>query len=1062
MAHDYIYAVNKRTMRIPMAGFPPTRQPYGEIQTEFNMGNTIDGGKDSFKIEVHSFEENAIEPNTIIYHSATNSWWITKKDDVKRYMNDSGFYYIHTIQLNGAIDLLANRDMTDLGFYQNKYTIDTFIKRLFKHSNFEFKDNRLEINYHNSIDQNKVVNYIKSFENYTLLSALREFLDGYNLCAKLSFHFNALGIITKAIISIIPKTGRLDLPLFDADSLKDTRESRAFDKGSFGTNVISNANNVVSTEAKTFPSVGNAKLSAEDSYTIEASNAVLRLPSHIFKINWLKVINPTKLNIQFKRIWGGATSDHIETTFQYIMPENTTMSLFYDQFVEQAKQLCIDKGEPQQIVDEVERYFVSYKGTCIDTIKKACCQTLYTGWKVNAIDQGIVAPEDNPDFYFPRVTKVRNDGVTDPNAFSLASLLIGSEDDKASVKTPDRCMTYKRGENIIKNMRWICNQPTGIQALKTYLPSYIYTDLRTNRYDYSSNSGIRYVFNKIIYADNGVTWVIQVWLDNQEDVVFTPWTTRFVVNYIPMADLKIKESNRTYGQDTNVYNQNGKLNDSVALGQLIDSHLKEIKNQEITRFMHYTSLSDIPPVGSRTKINDEIYVVTNISYDFYPNESSNDNEVSYYIECQFTLSKYVATKSLMVNPNSNIRDYGIPQQYNVKRKQVYRDHYEFSFTPIDNNETPYATIDNYIVANYTTDLQQKQDHTAFIKITYASEVDGHTEWYYQLNSTVYVVKKSIYEVIDFNDNNIIGYDIQNSTSGFVLSRLWNNQYRILNVPISYVDSNGELEGIELAMLDRDNANQLYSDIQQATNQDFLLSGHVFIGEEIYNGTQDYVGAKDRADFILADNEYKKDPIEVPVFEYSMQFADTDDVVLGDNIFNSQIGKLVVYSAKFADLHSIYPLNAPLSFEELEVSGNTIPLDTENNEESAIYDAEIDLLVIGVDNQNYGVNWEYGTHNGHNCIRFKFYTENSAILKQLRDTKDFVVESSTFTNQIDITLDHDIVIYKTIYDKLYYDTTNEIVVSEPIQELFMIIHCDTDKMVIDGDDLIVYVNYAKLN
>ena len=83
-------------------------------------------------------------------------------------------------------------------------------------------------------------------------------------------------------------------------------------------------------------------------------------------------------------------------------------------------------------------------------------------------------------------------------------------------------------------------------------------------------------------------------------------------------------------------------------------------------------------------------------------------------------------------------------------------------------------------------------------------------------------------------------------------------------------------------------------------------------------------------------------------------------------------------------------------------------------------------------------------------------------KQLRDTKDFVVESSTFTNQIDITLDHDIVIYKTIYDKLYYDTTNEIVVSEPIQELFMIIHCDTDKMVIDGDDLIVYVNYAKLN
>ena len=34
----------------------------------------------------------------------------------------------------------------------------------------------------------------------------------------------------------------------------------------------------------------------------------------------------------------------------------------------------------------------------------------------------------------------------------------------------------------------------------------------------------------------------------------------------------------------------------------------------------------------------------------------------YYIDCEFTLSRKIAVKSLMTNPNTNIRDYGIPQK----------------------------------------------------------------------------------------------------------------------------------------------------------------------------------------------------------------------------------------------------------------------------------------------------------------------------------------------------------------------------------------------------------------
>ena len=42
--------------------------------------------------------------------------------------------------------------------------------------------------------------------------------------------------------------------------------------------------------------------------------------------------------------------------------------------------------------------------------------------------------------------------------------------------------------------------------------------------------------------------------------------------------------------------------------------------------------------------------------------------------------KNIAVKSLMVNPNTNIRDYGIPQNYNIKRKQIYTDYFEIDLS----------------------------------------------------------------------------------------------------------------------------------------------------------------------------------------------------------------------------------------------------------------------------------------------------------------------------------------------------------------------------------------------
>ena len=119
---DLIYYYDKETL---------TKHELGEIQTGFNMSLVADGTKDSQKVIVGSFSGSEITPNTIIYHRATNTWWIVGHDKVERYEYENTPYYRHNLQLEGAIELLNARDFTDSGFNSNRYSVGDFIKRLF-------------------------------------------------------------------------------------------------------------------------------------------------------------------------------------------------------------------------------------------------------------------------------------------------------------------------------------------------------------------------------------------------------------------------------------------------------------------------------------------------------------------------------------------------------------------------------------------------------------------------------------------------------------------------------------------------------------------------------------------------------------------------------------------------------------------------------------------------------------------------------------------------------------------------------------------------------------------
>ena len=1129
MARDVMYYFDKKS--------PYARHELGEIQTSFNMSQVIDGTKDSMQVQVFNYNDNVVEPNTILYHDATQTWWIVKKDNVKRYANESTYFYTHNLTLLGAIDLLNSRDLTDCGFNDKTYTIEQFIKRLFELSTFEFE--RVSIDFGNNVDKDKVVDYIKSFENYTLLSALREFLNGYNCDAKLSFTlYGNRNEINWAVIKIIPKTGNIDLPILSIDEFYDIRESKSIDKESYGTTAISNAQNVVSTLTKTYPQIGGVNLSA-NAYTITPNNAHLQLPSPIYKINWLKIYHSIKVWVY---VHNTSTQQTTYITFPTVLDEDSMDQTYAEiaRFIAQAFNQYSGSYTP------VYNKVMSYKQQVYNMIKLAGCVTLKTGWKMNPKTATYIAPENDATFYFPRITKEKL--LMGTPELENAVLLLGTKEDYQCATYKQRCMYYERGGNTIENFEWtsVAGAYFGSGEFVTHITDYKWTDLRNGRQSVSMTFSY----------GNGEATVALGPVDARDDDGANSYNYNVPnltcqVNYVPMSDIKIKQDNKNNNLDSKLYNQNGKLNDSVALSKLLDTYTKEIQSETLTRYMHYTNYNDIPKIGQLVEYGTYKYVINNISYDIVPNETNNVNNVGYYFECEFTLAPWVSTKSIMTNPNSNIRDYGIPQKYNVKRRHTYRDYFEFSLTQdIDaNQDDPYVSLNNYLAFDNTT-IATEYDHTAIMKLTYDDLVGNSNEWFYQLNTTAYVLDKSIYEIVDFGDNNIIGYDMQNATSGFRMNDLFNQTYRSINTPISYTDASGKVKGIYLAMVNKDNLLTLYNQLKGSRSYTNLVR-HVFVGNEFYYGVEqtytvsnytsyatdesdmidnqttvivqinfnntltdanfdfdlsfsnptleypigsgtmltgvsiynvrkvnrttyeltvidsnssihatvfstpaldlsfdvaykvDGTGARANADYNIDEPNYKKDAIEVPVFNYSLQLGDTEQIEIGSNIFNIENRVFDLYRYVIRNRFTTTKLNASKYFDNLSISGSS---------------GSSEYFYSITSSTSVAITYE----QDNTIMRIKFYSSQLATVNGNADQSIFTLDTITNGSQISKSnlIGKDIVIYKSMIKSMNYDTDQNTTTCDYDNELMFIIHNLQDSN-FDGDDLLVNVNYYKL-
>jgi hypothetical protein len=316
-----------------------------------------------------------------------------------------------------------------------------------------------------------------------------------------------------------------------------------------------------------------------------------------------------------------------------------------------------------------------------------------------------------------------------------------------------------------------------------------------------------------------------------------------------------------------------------------------------------------------------------------------------------------------------------------------------------------------------------ESHTALIKCQYetacgggGTDFDGNrvqpkTVWCFQLDSVVTYLKKAVCEVIEFPDNNIIGYDSQNITCGFDIRRVFEMagigsvDIDAINTPIQYTDGNGRVMSFTISMLNNTSLKSVWDEYKKGKEQQYgvtysgsLYNRCVFIPTELFN-----MSLND-ADYIINATTYKKDAIEVPVFEYCCQIDDTDDVLIGEDILAQREDDFVyLYEAILVPKGKVSNNNWLLYFNASDVGkhANYISINNTNKTNKKIAKLELtNPTLIGLSlYDSVNINTESLTKTESNLVNIANFLDEDSDLMIVRYIvpKDQQVSNYSITN-----------------------------------------------------------------
>lgn len=825
-----------------------TSSNFGHIQDDTDFYFSIDKSPSSYKCKILNKVRKPIEPNTICYLQYNNTWWVVDEDEVELVINeDNNDLYIHDIQLIGAEEMFNMKKLENCGFNKGRYTYDKYIKRMFNLSSLErFTFNKsigdirakIEIEYGSYINKDKKVKNLITYQNYTLGSALKEFFDGEDLVYRISFEYetkiDGSYKINKMIIKLIPKTG-LDNEPIDISELNENYEKSKASSDNFSSAVLSNIENSISSENITFPNTGYTYLSSS-AYKSDRTNSYIQLPNKVSSVNYIDFqTREVGVGLSYKK--SGDMLD-IKNVYPFESLDNKKLyrvsKQIYDELIKTANEY---KDNGYSIPDSF------YKEMTIDNI----FIIIFNNYILRLYNGSFISYKgmNNVDYSLRLMNKKDYETYKTNNADELKNILY-----------------WEQGNDKIYGFDWIVQY---------------FLSLKLDRIEnYNRKTSKTYMLEK-----NGsfIEWDIIILVFSisistsqtrgMQESIFI----KYSVNYTGYNDIVLDDKDYNSYHEYKYYNQNGKMIDSIKASKYVDSYLYDLKSNELIRKKTTLSFDDIYKVGTRFIDGNDIYIVESVSI-------SCNNEV--YVST-YTLAKERITKNRTIRANSKIIDYQIPQQNNIKRTSVFTQYLRFTNTkPIIPSIAKNIITPIFLLINFG-----KYDYCSKFIFTILSKI-GYTVGdykYFILRNYTNIMHKSIIISIYFTDNNIIDY--AKSIDGLFWKGDWTNglfNQGLYNTPISYVDSYGELESIEMKFIKDEISTEKAIEYDKNYNNG-LDSGlpyeqYPLIPKEYYdsfNDTQEYY-------FIFKKNNYDKDGLEIPIFELQTKTTEEEGFVFADDFF----------------------------------------------------------------------------------------------------------------------------------------------------------------------------------
>ena len=379
----------------------------------------------------------------------------------------------------------------------------------------------------------------------------------------------------------------------------------------------------------------------------------------------------------------------------------------------------------------------------------------------------------------------------------------------------------------------------------------------------------------------GVTETIEMAPRDEVSGIFTNKVavdkTYIQVGYYPIADIKVSIDNDNDSQDEKYFNQSGKVIDAVSVSKLITSHTNDsVEGTKIRNARHY-ALNDILPLGQLVRDTNQLYVVSQRSIDGHV---KNGNE---YYNVIYTLSRNRIARSENIIADTSVISYKTPDDNLVFRTQLYKDYIELSLQNL-NQDTPYLSMTKALVLNNTL-AGTNFDFTILTRNEFGSTP---TIARYIKSPSVFDLHKAKLINVNWQSNNTIDYRLDQTGLSFV------------QTPILYTDSLGNATNFELLFLDTNNiinARAFY-------NANFTPTSDIIPFGDITNVSNNFYtnSVLNQSNFLIRIKEdtidgrpYKKDPFEIPVFEYMIQgnddYSQNGNIIIGNDLFTTFTGTL---------------------------------------------------------------------------------------------------------------------------------------------------------------------------